>query len=317
MLGANLTQERFDSLVARAAQAPRWLELDAAATGEHYNRRGYVVTHRLPQHPMFELEALKALCRRMGPAAVKHRVGVVPVDAHFDTSLGKYRQGLAFEDAVDRLEENRAYLAVYNPEKDPEYAPVIEGLVGELGLGLRERERSFNWYSTYIFISAQDAVTPYHMDREMNYLLQIRGTKSVQLWDPMDPTVMTPAQRDYLFSHAFDARPTWRAELAPLAEHFDLAPGLGVHHPFIAPHLVTTGPALSISLAVTFRSPRSDTWSNAHFFNHKMQRFGFGRIPVHDSEVVDSVKATFVRAIRAAKSAVGRGEPRRNAQAMS
>jgi hypothetical protein len=317
MLGDHLTQERFESLVAAAAQGPRWLELDAAATGEHYNRHGYRVSHRLPQHPMFELEALKVLCRRMGPHAVKHRVGVVPVDAHFDTSLGKYRQGLQFEDAVDRLEESGAYLAVYNPEKDPQYRPVIEGLVGELGLALQDRERSFNWYSTYIFISAQDSITPYHMDREMNYLLQVRGTKTVQLWDPMDPAVMTPAQRDYLFSHAFDARPTWRAELEPLAARFELAPGLGVHHPFIAPHLVTTGPALSISLAITFRTPRSDTWSAAHFFNHKVQRFGLGRVPVRESDVVDSAKATFVRAVRVAKAVVRRGKPERDAQAMS
>jgi hypothetical protein len=316
MLGVHLTQERFDSLVAASAKATRWLEVDAAATGEHYNRHGYRVSHRLPRHPMFELEALRVLCRRMGPQAVKHRVGIVPVDAHFDTSLGKYRHGLAFEDAVERLEENHAYLAVYNPEKDPEYRPVIEGLVGELGLALKDRERFFNWYSTYIFISAQDSITPYHMDREMNYLLQIRGTKTVRLWDPMDPAVMTPAQRDYLFSHAFDARPTWRAELDALDTRFDLAPGLGVHHPFIAPHLVTTGPALSISLAVTFRTPRSDTWSNAHFFNHKMQRFGLGGIAVHESDRVDSAKATFVRAVRAAKAAVTRGDSQAGAQAM-
>jgi len=27
-------------------------------------------------------------------------------------------------------------------------------------------------------------ITPYQMDREMNFLLQIRGTKTVPLWDP-------------------------------------------------------------------------------------------------------------------------------------
>ena len=89
-----------------------------------------------------------------------------------------------------------------------------------------------------------------------------------------------------------------------------------MHHPFIAPHLVTTGPALSISLAVTFRTPRSDTWSAAHLFNHKLQRFGLGRLPVHQSERVDSAKATVVRAVRLAKAVVNRARPPK-AEAMS
>jgi hypothetical protein len=309
MLGDYLTEGRFNALLAAAEPAPRWLALDPAAVREHYNRSGFLVSHRLAEHPMFELEPLFRLCRRMPRHAVKHRFGIVPGNAHFDTSIVKYREGLTLEDAIDHLEEKRAYIAIYNPEKDPEYKPVIEGLLAELGLALRGEERAFNWYSTYVFISANDAVTPYHMDREMNFLLQIRGRKQVQLWDPHDRVVMTPAQRDYLFSYADDSRPPWHEGLPAKARIFDLQPGLGVHHPFVAPHLVTTGPNLSISLAITFRTPRSDVWSDAHVFNYKLRRFGLGRIPVGQSAAVDTVKAGFIRAVRRAKAAVKGGLP--------
>jgi len=304
MLGEHLSEERFRSLLEAAQAAPRWLDIDPKAVHEHYNGSGFLVSHRLPEHPLFELEPLFRLCRRMPRHAVKHRFGIVPGNAHFDTSITTYRQGLTLEDAIDHLEDKRAYIAVYNPEKDPEYKPVIEGLLGELGLATRGIEAAFNWYSTYVFISANDSVTPYHMDREMNFLLQIRGRKTVQLWDPRDSGVMTPAQRDFLFSYADDSRPAWHEGLPAKARVFELEPGLGVHHPFIAPHLVTTGPNLSVSLAITFRTPQSDIWSDAHVYNYKLRRFGLGRIPVRENDLVDATKANFVRALRRAKAAV-------------
>src|SRR5262249_53345122 len=134
MLGETLSEERFRSILETTQAAPRWLELDPKAVHAHYNTSGFLVSHRLQAHPLFELEPLFRLCRRMPPQAVKHRFGIVPGNAHFDTSIVTYRQGLTLEDAIEHLVEKRAYIAVYNPERDPEYQPVIEGLLGELGL---------------------------------------------------------------------------------------------------------------------------------------------------------------------------------------
>ena len=38
-----------------------------------------------------------------------------------------------------------------------------------------------------IFVSSPGAVTPFHMDHEHNFILQIRGNKKLYTWDPMDP----------------------------------------------------------------------------------------------------------------------------------
>lgn len=313
VLGTNLSRSQFDAWVRRAESATRWLDIDQEQVAAHYNRSGFLVSHRLPEHPLFSLDALFPLCRRLPSRQVKFRFGVVPGDTHFDSSLDRYREGLTLADAIDHLEEKRAYIAVYNPEDDAEYRPVIEGLVAELGLGTRGHELFFNWYSTYVFISANDAVTPYHMDREMNFLLQVRGKKTVLLWDPHDDDVMRPAQRDHLFSHAVDARPAYHSGLPAKARRFDLQPGLGVHHPFIAPHLVTTGPNVSVSLAITFRTPASDVWSEAHEYNDRLRRYGLGRIPVGEYAAVDLVKAGVMRTLRGTRAllgpAAGRSQP--------
>lgn len=307
MLGEYVSRDRYVELTARAGrQSQPLLEFDAATLQACYNRAPFLLNHHLDAHPQFELGPLLALCRRLPPAQVQYRVGLVPEDTHFDSSLSRYRQGLTLDDAIDRLEECKAYIAIYNPERDPAYRPVIEALLGEIALNVDPLEPGINWYSTYVFVSAQHSVTPYHMDREMNFLLQVRGTKTAQLWDPRDDEVMSQAQKDFLFSGSSDARPTYRAELAAKAMSFELRPGLGVHHPFIAPHIVRTGPALSVSLAFTFRTARSDLLSDAHRFNQRLRAWGLRPGPVGSTPRNDRFKANLVRALRRAKQVLRR-----------
>jgi hypothetical protein len=159
---------------------------------------------------------------------------------------------------------------------------------------LRPLDPEINWYSTYIFISAQGSVTPYHMDREMNFLLQVKGKKTVKLWDPFDDEIMTEAQKDALLAYS-GGRPQYRPSFEAKAAIYELEPGLGVHHPFIAPHLVTTGPEVSISLAITFRTRKSDTRSAAHRVNHYLRRLGLKPTAVTRNPALDAAKAGIIR----------------------
>jgi hypothetical protein len=303
MVGCFVGPSVVSELVARARrQASPWLQFEDQAFAAAFNVRPFLVKHRLDVHPLFDLDPLAALCRRLPRAQVRYRSGVIPADAEFDTSLDRYRGDLTLDDAIEHLESRQAYIAIYNAETDPQYRPVIEGLLGEIAGHTERIEPGLNWYSTYLFISARDSVTPYHMDREMNFLLQIRGTKTVQLWDPHDDEIMSPAQRDRLLAERGEPRPPYDPAFQRKAMTFQLAPGLGVHHPFIAPHLVTTGRALSISLAITFRTRQSDVWTDAHRFNHLIRT----RLPipvgaVGRSGIVDTAKARLVRWTRGAR----------------
>src|SRR5439155_19555631 len=99
---------------------------------------------------------------------------------------------------------------------------------------------------------------PYHMDRELNLLLQVKGTKQVSLWNPADRIVMSELERETLFTDYLAKRPQLRDELRPLEMKFQIGPGEGVHHPFIAPHLVVNGKEPSVSWAITFRTRGTD-----------------------------------------------------------
>lgn len=306
MLGKFITQVRYAELVAAGRHAPSWLSFDPGEFQACYNRRPFLITHRLAEHPLLALDALFDLCRRMPRGQVHHRFGAVPVDANFDTSLSRFKDGLTLEDALDHLQERQAYVCIYNPEADPEYLPLIEGLLAEIAAQSRALDPLMTWYSSYIFISARESVTPYHMDREMNFLMQVRGHKTVRLWDPSDDTIMSPAQKDYLLSsHAADARPRYHPSFDEKAMVFELRPGLGVHHPFIAPHLVHTGPELSISLALTYRTRQSDAWTDAHRLNQRLRGIGLHPGSVGRHAWVDHAKAGVVRAGRRAKAVLG------------
>ena len=65
-----------------------------------------------------------------------------------------------------------------------------------------------------------------------------------------------------------------------------------------------TGPELSISLAITFRSKASDMWTDAHAFNHHVRRLGWRPSPVRKSDAVDGLKATAFRAARQVRGAL-------------
>lgn len=297
MLGETVDRKRYRGFVARGRAASRpTLGLDPAAMRAHYNRRAFALRHRLHEHPLFEMSELRALCRRMPPADVRYRFGPIANDYHFDKSLDPQLRGrLTLDDAIDRTEETQAYVAVYNPERDRVFRPVIESLIAEIAFATERLDPYLNWFSTYLFISSRHSVTPYHMDREMNFLLQIRGRKLVRLWDPADDEVMTPAERDELLARASDARPGYRDSFAHKAESFELEPGTGVHHPFIAPHLVETWSDLSVSLAVTFRTAGSDVRTDAHRLNHKLRTWGLSPGRVGRSRLLDASKAYALR----------------------
>jgi hypothetical protein len=295
MLGTFLSTKRYADILARGrAETEPSLTLEPSILRAYYNRQPFLVGHRLVAHPSFSLPSLFALCRRMPTEKILYRIGKIPGDAELDSSYDRYKRDLTLDDVLSHFEERQAYICINNPELDAWYKPVIEGLLGEIAAKTDTIDSEISWYSTYVFISSRDSVTPYHMDREMNFLLQIQGTKTVHLWDPADREIMSDEEKDLLLSRTGD-RPTYKPSFEAKAMTYQLKPGLGVHHPFIAPHRVHTGSELSISLALTFRTRHSDIWTDAHRFNARMRRLGLEPGAVGHNFFVDRAKSELAR----------------------
>lgn len=285
--------ERFSETTAT-----RTLELDPAEFRQLYNREAFAFHHHLCDEPLLQFEELFKLCKRLPENSIKFRRGKVPVDINFDTSLAQNREGLTLDSVIEHFDENESYLAIYNPETDPEYRDLIERILSEISRNILDVDSPITWYSTYIFMSTAQSVTPYHMDREMNFLFQIQGEKYAKLWSRFDERVMTSAERDTLLTDEGKKRPAYRQALERLSKNFELRPGIGLHHPFIAPHLISTKSDRSVTLAITYRTELSDVWSDAHNFNYYLRKAGLTPGPVGVDRKIDQRKATVMRCAR-------------------
>jgi hypothetical protein len=203
------------------------LDIDRSRFASDFNTRPFGVRHGLADHPAFQLERLVELARRLPPAAVEYNAGDLPLTQ--DPSLTP-QTGLSIEETIRRIHDARSWMVLKRVELDPEYKRILDDCLDEiapLAPGMRGRQ-------AFVFISSPGSVTPYHIDHEYNFLLQIRGTKHMSIFDR---SVLSEQEieRFYRGEHrnlVFD-----EARAAD-ARTFELRPGAGVHVPVNAPHYV-------------------------------------------------------------------------------
>jgi hypothetical protein len=195
-------------------------------------------------------------------------------------------------------------------EDDPEYRQLLDRCLDEIrplsetvAPGMQKRQG-------FIFISSASSVTPYHMDPEYNFLLQVRGKKRVTIWNPADRAVLSERElEDYYSERNFQI--TFKEEYRRRASSFELTPGAGLHFPVTAPHYVENGDEVSISFSITFQTPASERRRLLYGANARLRELGLNPSPVGESGLCDSTKHAAFRAYRLAKRVLtgARSEP--------
>src|SRR5216117_2052129 len=150
------------------ATAGRFLDIDPETFRTHFNRKPFLFRHHLSDHPLFRLPRLAELARTLPPCIVEYNAGKIPVSLP-DWENTPYT-GLSAEETVRRIEECGSWMVLKRAEADYECLDVLKPLSEPLEPGMCEREAA-------IFVTSPSSITPYHMDKEINFLLQIRGSK--------------------------------------------------------------------------------------------------------------------------------------------
>jgi hypothetical protein len=283
------------------------LQFDATVFRRDYDRRPFLIEHSLASHPLFQLAALSELAKRLAlKGNTLHRLGDVPVNSDFDHAYERYGRTASLGETLMTMERAGSFVVINYPEDDPEYAPVIRRLYDDIRVGSEPIDPNMLEIMAYVFISSPGALTPYHMDREQNFLLQIQGDKTLSLWDPRDRRVMSERDVELLMGDATAPRPGYSEQLEPFAQTYQLVPGLGVHHPFIAPHVARTGSKVSISLALTFRTRGTERRIQAYQVNHLLRRLHLAPRPIGQLPLLDDVKGRAYGGLRGAKNLIVR-----------
>jgi hypothetical protein len=279
------------------AQATAPVRFDEQTLRQSFNQTPFLLEHRLVGHPLFELPRLIELAGTLPEDQVEYNSGDLPVT---QDPLKTPRNGLSIRETIQRIEECRSWLVLKIVEVDPGYRQLLDLCLDPLIRfcpDMRTRE-------AFVFVSSPDAVTPYHIDHECNFLLQIVGTKMVRMLPPNDPTVIQEADLERFYAGGSRNLLRLDSQMVARASSFELTPGLGLHFPVTAPHWVKNGPAVSISFSVTFRTSHSDRREILYRINHRMRALGLHPRPVGRSQSSDTMKFGLFNAARAIVKAV-------------
>ncbi|HET9361527.1 MAG TPA: GNAT family N-acetyltransferase [Vicinamibacterales bacterium] len=278
--------------VSASGQGASLLDVAPEALRASFGRTPFRVRHHLGESGLFQLPRLLELARHLPESSVEYNAGNVPIT--LDPSETP-RTGLSVEETLRRIESCRSWMVLKNVEQDPEYRDLLETCLEEVRRLSHAVSPGMSRKEGFIFISSPGSVTPYHMDPEENFLLQIRGRKTIHVFDARDRSIVSDEQIERFLTGA-NRNLVFRDEYQPRARIFPLGPGKGVHVPVTAPHWVQNGEEVSISFSLTFQTRSSIRLTHAHRMNAAMRRWGLEPRPVGDSLWRDVVKQFAYRA---------------------
>ncbi len=143
------------------------------------------------------------------------------------------------------------------------------------------------------------------MDGEHNFLLQIRGSKEVSIFDQNNRAVITEEELERYYQGKSHRNLKFNDSKQAYAQVFTLTPGVGLHFPVTAPHWVKNGNEVSISFSITFRSLESEKRSMLYFVNGRLRQLGMNPTSPGVSSWRDQVKLVGAKIAKPASKLLG------------
>jgi hypothetical protein len=278
------------------------LEIDGDEFRRHFNRQSFYIRHNLANHPLFTLPRLVELYKSLPEGHVEYNAGNIAVSQ--DPSLTPHN-GLSPEETIRRIEECQSWLVIKHVEDAPGYKELLNECLDQIEPYSEALAPEMCKREAFIFISSPNSVTPYHMDPEYSFLLQIRGNKTVSMFDGADRDMLAEEELEQYLSGGH-RNLTFRDEFQPKAWVSELSPGQGLHVPLTTPHWVQNGNEVSVSFSIAFQSRESDRRKIVYTTNAYLRKKGLKPVPYGQSAWRDEAKYFSYRALRRSLYMVGK-----------
>jgi Cupin-like domain len=229
------------------------------------------ISHALLSHPLLTLDALVQLGASLPEASVEYNPGNLPIGIKPEDVPSPR---LSITETIRSIEENGSWMVLKRIEQHPEYALLLAETLAEIEPLVRERTGGMLGTEGFIFISSPGAVTPFHFDPEHNILMQIRGSKVMNVFPAGDEVLVSAESEEKFHLGEHHRNQPWDESFSPRGTPVSLRPGEAIYVPVKAPHWVQNGPDVSISLSITWRSEWSYEEADARGFNHFTRRLG-------------------------------------------
>ncbi len=260
-----------------------------------FNRLPFVFHHQLANHPLFSLERLFQLARD----TQQDRPQELYYDAGDNVRIGQRWSEMGskppLEEAMKNIDSAGAWISIHQAQLDPDYAGVFYQCMREFeSLTGVDFKKAMRVEDALIFITSPRRVTTYHIDRECNFLMQIRGEKTIYMFDRKDRDVL-PEEEIERFWTVDNNAPVYKPDLQSRSTPIRLVPGNGVHIPVNDPHWLQNDDNISVSLSVNF-TWKDSALANVYRANHFMRRFGLNPTPPGRSALRDTAKKALIAA---------------------
>lgn len=253
------------------------------------------IKHNYHQHPLLQLDQLEQLALRL--AAIKEARFIMPgtkPDSEFKHEAFTPDR---IAEVFRRIEEPGSWIALYNIQLDEVYRKFLwEEAYPSFSHLIKNGEKIYD-IRGFIFISAPPSVTPFHIDRENNFWVNIRGRKTISLWDWRDRDIVSGKDLEDFIAYGALHNVKLTDLARSRANEFNCGPGEGVYFPSTTPHMAVSNPdwvkpgdGVSISMGTDFYSNVTRRNANIHLFNQQLRRLGITPVYPSNSRLVDMLK---------------------------
>jgi hypothetical protein len=271
-------------------------EVDDQVMYKNLGRESFTVQHNLVEHPLLKLDRIAELADSLPADRAEFTDHLMP-----DVMPDGFEQDdtVTAGDVVRGIETNGKWIVLKRVHTDPDYKRLTDWILDAIRSEKIDEEGGLIKGECYIIISSPNSNVASHFDPEYNMLWQIEGTKDVTVGHFKDSeTENAEAERYYGGGHRNISDLPARANVHPLK------PGVGVHIPAQAPHMITNGPTYSISLSTSFYTPVSAELVDTYAMNARLRKLGLSPKWPGERPTVDRVKSAAWKSMRVSRDKV-------------
>jgi hypothetical protein len=269
---------------------------DASNPGFHtdFDEKPFEFQHCFSEdHPMFQMPRIRQILDH--PDLMHHAYY-----DHGEIIVGQRwkelpERKLTSKEVFDNIDQCSGWMMLRHLERDPEYNELLEQCLNEVKLLTgREIDQDKKSQEAIIFFTSPNRITAYHIDRECNFLMQVKGKKEMNIFDRNDRDVTPEAELETFWSKDNNAG-LYKPEFQDRAYVFQMRPGSGVHIPVNSPHWLKTPNNVSISFSISYQY-KDTRRKYVYQANYYMRRMGLNPTPPGRSAILDNTKRAVVSA---------------------
>ncbi len=255
------------------------------------------VTHGLCGHPLLGIDALVGLGQRLeARRLVRTHSDAAAAGSPFSDAPRLHPNKRSAAETLSGIADAHAWMSLLNVQADPVYRKLVDEVLDALKPMVDRHDPGMCFRGGWIFVSSPGAITPFHIDHEHNFILQIAGRKRLYVWDPFDREVVSEQAQELFHDQNSREKIVWDDAFRSRARIFDLEPGQGGYMPSTAPHMVENGSEPSITMSFTYYTDSTRRRELLYRGNAQLRRLGFAPRPVGASALGDRSKAALLGA---------------------